>query len=199
MTTYRRRIILALGAVLGLAACGSNPVTRDFTPATALETAQVLPGGLHDFSVARIDVTVPDSLRESESNAYYPGTDIVWHGDPMGNRHEQVKAIFTDAMAKGVKPFDGARDVVLDIEVTRFHALTQKARYTVGGVHSIHFYLQVADAATGEVIVPKHFVKANLRAYGGSAAVAAEARGDTQKVRISRHLAGVIQDELAAL
>ncbi len=46
------------------------------------------------------------------------------------------------------------------------------------------------------MLIPSKFIKADFDAVGGAAAVAAEARGNTQKVRITQHLAWVIQQEL---
>ena len=40
-------------------------------------------------------------------------------------------------------------------------------------------------------------IKADLDAFGGRQAVLADARGDTQKVRITNHLAEVIRQELS--
>ena len=46
------------------------------------------------------------------------------------------------------------------------------------------------------MIVPIRTVKADLDAFGGQQALQAEARGLTQKVRITNHLAEVIRQEL---
>lgn len=43
-----------------------------------------------------------------------------------------------------------------------------------------------------------HFVKADFKALGGQEAIAAEARGVTQKYRITKQLAKVIQIELTS-
>ena len=96
----------------------------------------------------------------------------------------------------GVAGFTGTRPVILDVVVTRFHALSPRARYTIGGVHSVNFFLRVRDARTGETLIPSYHVEADLEAYGGATAVAAEALGDTQKRRITAHIARVIQTEL---
>jgi hypothetical protein len=76
-------------------------------------------------------------------------------------------------------------------------ALTEKARYTVGGVHAIQFDLTVRDAATGEVIRPAKRIIADFAGLGGSAAIAAEQQGITQKLRITEQLARVIDEELS--
>lgn len=90
----------------------------------------------------------------------------------------------------------GKAPVVLEIEVTRFHALTEKARYTVGGVHALQFHMMLRDARTGEIYGEPKFIKADFKALGGNAAIRAEREGITQKVRITRHLANVIRTEL---
>lgn len=95
------------------------------------------------------------------------------------------------------KPLDGAAGVDLVIDVKRFHAITEKARYTVGGVHNIVFDLAIKNPETGELVVPVRTIKADLDAFGGRQAVLADARGDTQKVRITNHLAEVIRQELS--
>jgi len=85
----------------------------------------------------------------------------------------------------------------IDIVVERFHSLTEKARYTVGGVHSIRFRMIVRDATTGKALSEPRVVRADLDAFGGQQALNAQARGLTQKVRITNHLAEVIRQELS--
>jgi len=205
------RPILAIGLALGLSACASvssvdsnayydtasraAPVDDTLNP-SAEAPAPVAIGT--SFKIVAVNVSVPDTLRVSEANRYYPSGDIVWREDPIGNRYEQVKAIVAAGLTQGVGGFNGEREVVLDVVVTRFHALTEKARYTIGGVHAIQFDMQLRDAQTGAILMAPHRVKADFDALGGNAAVAAEARGVTQKVRITNHLAFVIQQELGS-
>ncbi|MBM2291053.1 hypothetical protein JQX09_03985 [Sulfitobacter pseudonitzschiae] len=153
---------------------------------------------LSAFHITQINVDVPQSLKVSEANRYYPSGDIVWREDPLGDRHAQVKAIFEDALQRGAATMTGGTPVILDVTVSRFHALTEKARYTVGGVHSIAFTMQLRDATTGAMIGAPHLVRADLKAFGGQHAIEAVARGETQKVRITAHLANVLQQELNA-
>ncbi len=148
------------------------------------------------YAVEEINVSVPDSLSVSEANGYLPSGDIVWRGDPPGDRREQVKAIFEDAFAKGTAKNPGDVPVILNVEVLRFHALTEKTRYTFGGVHSIRFALFIYSAENGMLLEEPREVQADLLGYGGSRAIAAEAKGQTQKVRITEHLAYVIDTEL---
>ena len=119
-------------------------------------------------------VTVPRSLVSTEANTFKPVADIVWREDPFGDRHQQVKTIFEDAISAGVAPLQGNLPVVLHIEVTRFHALTERTRYSVGGVHEIGFLLTITNGRTGDVIVPAYQVNASLPAFGEARALAAE-------------------------
>lgn len=148
------------------------------------------------FNVQDVRVSVPDSLSVSEANVYYPTADIVWRGDVYGERHQQVEAIFEEAMTRGLNGLSGKRAIFVDIDVVRFHSLTERARYTVGGVHSIKFRVTLRDVQTGAVIGDPRMVNGDLKAYGGKKAVANEHRGLTQKVRILAHLAGLIQLEV---
>lgn len=178
---------------LGLSACSTfDPATRS-APMEAMAFQPVEPS----FDVTELRIQVPKDLRVSEANSYYPVADIVWRGDPIGDRHKQVLDIFATAMQRGTDPMDGVQDVAVDISVRRFHSLTEKARYTIGGVHSIRFRLTVRDAATGEVIIPERTINGDLAALGGRAAVAAEAQGITQKSRILDHLSFLISEELS--
>lgn len=151
-----------------------------------------------DYSVTRLNVVVSRDLTVSEANLYYPLADIVWREDPYGDgdRHAQVEAIVIPAAERAVGGLRGNRDVGVLIEWQRFHALTEKARFSVGGVHSMKFRLTVYDPVTGEPIEPVRVIDADLVAYGGETALRAVRAGQTQKVRISNHLAGVIQREL---
>jgi len=217
------KTILVLGLGLMVSACASVDVPTRNTPfeqlpnsavmtPTGYEATQpgslavptVVPGGLRAIapgqppvSVTSIVVRVPRSLKVSEANRYLPRGDIVWREDPIGDRHAQVQKIFQDALTQGVAPLNGPVNVVLDIQVSRFHALTEKARYTTGGVHSITFDLAIKHPETGALLVPIRTIRADLDAFGGQQALHAEARGLTQKVRISSHLAEVIRQELS--
>jgi len=180
-------------ALFGLSACASyDPATRN-APLEVPMAQSIQPS----FDVAELKIAVPKRLSVSEANVYYPRADIVWRDDPLGNRHKQVLNIFAESMQRGTDQLEGLQDVVVEVEVLRFHSLTEKARYTVGGVHSIKFNLTVKDAATGAVIVPTRLVNADLPALGGQAAIAADAVGNTQKARILGHLEQVIVQELS--
>lgn len=149
-----------------------------------------------DMMITKVTVRVPRTLKASEANRYIPQGDIVWREDPLGNRHAQVQAIVQNALEAGVRPLSGPVQAELDVEVLRFHALTQKARYTTGGVHSISFTMVLRDAQTGEALTEVREIEADLTAYGGRRALVAIAEGQTQKVRITGFLAKVIQQEI---
>lgn len=187
------KITLLATAVLGLSACGiTKPVSRNEPVAMPL----LAPVPATAFNVQDVRVSVPDTLSVSEANVYYPTADIVWREGVYGDRHVQVAAIFDEAMTRGVNALNGKRAIYVDVEVKRFHSLTERARYTVGGVHSIIFALTLRDVQTGMTIGEPRLINASLKAFGGKRAVAAEHRGITQKSRIMSHLAGLIQREL---
>ncbi len=183
-------------AATGQVAINHPDVSRlesEAAPSVALAPAMTAP-----VTINSVTVRVPRSLKVSEANSYIPRGDIVWREDPIGDRHAQVQKIVQDAMARGVTPLNGPINADLHIEVAKFHALTEKARYTTGGVHAITFQLALKDATTGELLMPVKTVKADLDAFGGKQALQAEGRGLTQKVRITNHLAEVIRQELSS-
>ncbi|WP_104019319.1 DUF6778 family protein [Roseovarius nitratireducens] len=192
---YLVRLIAALMLGLGLSACASVETATRNAPldAPALRPAAV------SLDVQEVRVRVPRSLRVSEANRYLPGGDIVWREDPPGDRHAQVAAILEQGLERGVAALPvGVVPVVLDVELTKFHALSEKARYTFGGVHAIQFTYTLRDPETGVALTEPKFVKADFKALGGQKAIAAERRGITQKVRITGQLANVILAELGA-
>jgi hypothetical protein len=86
---------------------------------------------------------------------------------------------------------------VIEVTVRRFHALTPRARQRpYGGIHAVTLDLAVFDAKTGLQIGAPGRVKADLEAYTGPAALAAEARGETQRARIVRRIAEVVESWL---
>lgn len=192
----KRVQITAMMMVLGfgLSACASVETATRNAPLEQTQTDLAAPAP--SFALAGYDVKVPTTLKVSEANSYRPKADIVWRGDVYGDRYQQVGAIFDDAIELGAGNLDGAMDVVVEIEITRFHALTEKTRYSVGGIHSIEFVMTIRDAQTGVIVRGPRDLKADLTGYGGSKAIQAEAQGLTQKFRITNHLARVIQEEM---
>lgn len=189
---HTKAFVLSFLVMTGLSACATyDPASRN-APLEVPMAQSIQPS----FDVAELKIEVPRSLRVSEANVYYPNADIVWRGDPMGDRYKQVLQIFADSMQRGTNQLDGLQDVTVEVQVVQFHALTQKARYAYGGEHSIKFNLTVKDTLTGAVIIPTRLVNADLVGLGGQRAIDAEMQGITQKTRISAHLEKVILEEL---
>ncbi len=186
---FNSRIIAALAVAgsLALAACGGTQWSTNYADV-------INPAVSKGWNVVRVEVTVPDTLTVSEDNAYAPNADIVWREDAFGNRHAQVDTIITNAAKRGASGLHGARRVKLLITVQQFHALSEKARALLNnsGVHDITFTAQVVDANTNAPLSPPDLIKADLVAFVGDQAIAAEKQGLTQKVRITSHVAKVI-------
>lgn len=194
MTAFRTA--LALMFAMGLSACGNYDLsTRNATPEEVLQGAHAVQA-LPSIKVVDTRINVPRSLEVSEANSYYPAGDIVWRGDAFGDRHAQIEAILSDSMAIARNGHEGRTPAVVEITLKRFHSLTEKTRYSVGGVHSIRFDLTLRDPKTGVALAPTREIRADLREYGGDRAIEAERQGLTQKLRVTRHLANVFRSEL---
>lgn len=190
------RTIASFALALGLGACASTPFSE--TPSrNAPEGAALVASNLTiqsaNWRLADVRVTVPGSLSVSEANRYYPIADIVWRGDPFGDRRAQIAKVIDDGMTNGLSHLRGDRPVYFDVTVSRFHSLTEKTRYSVGGVHNIKYQLSVVDAATGAVLHGPAKTEIALKAYGGDQAVIADRQGQTQKVRIESHLGNLMR------
>ena len=186
----------AMIAILGLSVSGCAAVDVATRNATVAPSAQAIALG-QVVGISDVKVNVSRNLKVSEAELYYPVADIVWRGDARGNRHEQVAAIFTAGAEAASSKLNGNTKARLEIDVKRFHALTNKARYTVGGVHSISFMMSLKDPETGVNLIEPRKIKADLKAYGGQDAADADARGETQKKRITEHLTSVIMTQIA--
>jgi hypothetical protein len=153
---------------------------------------------IRSYNVIDVVVNVSRSLEVAKTNSLIPAGDIVWTEDAPGDRHAQVQAILQDAMEIGALGLDGDRDVIMVIDLARFHALSKTARYTVGGGHTIIFDVTLIDPATGVIVEGPRRIDASFPALGGAAALIAERSGLTQKSRITNHLVKVINDEMTA-
>lgn len=167
-----------------------QPITAkwrtDYAPLYADETSK--------WKVSAINVNVPSSLSVSEANSYAPNADIVWRGEPRGDRRQQVGAIIKDAFENGTKTLTSGHPVVMDVQLNEFHALTEKIRYSSyhAGVHNISFNVSVRDAKTGAVLLPPQTIQSDLTGYTGFQAIQMEQQGQTQKVRITNHVAATV-------
>lgn len=139
--------------------------------------------------------TIPD-IAVSEDGGFYPSADIVWRGDPVGPRVPQIAAMFETAVTRNKSILTGQQPIVVDIQLVRFHGVTEQTRYSVGGVYNIVFNMTVRDAASGAILEPTRRIVANLDAPGGSEAVRLERSGQTEKVRVTSFLSSVLRTEL---
>ena len=150
------------------------------------------------YRITDLTVIVPADLRVSEADSYFPLADIVWHGDPEGDRRVQVAQIFREAVGLAIADQPTGQEATLEIVVTRFHCLTRKARYTIGGRHSIHFDLTLRDAQTGSILSGPETVIAVLRAPDGAGALTEEYElGRSQRAVIVAWLSHVIRRQIA--
>ena len=196
-------IFLALAVLIGLGGCDAVKSSRtDGLPLAEIKvdgTKPILASNGSDarYAVDSIDIIVPDSLRVSEENLFYPSADVVWRGEPQGDRLAQIKLILQEGLGAGVSTLKQGTAVNLSIQVERFHALTEKARFSVGGVHDVVFLLTVTDAKTAIVLEGPRRVEVSIRASGNDAAIAEDAAGRTQRVVIIEGLTKAIRDALS--
>ncbi len=203
MTLTKTLAILSLA--LGLAGCTApDTASRSNSPVQALTVPQSGATPVHgprvlqsQYIIDKVNIDVPRSLRVSEANVFHPNADIVWRGEPLGDRYAQVGAIFNEAFSTATAMMHSGRHVTVDIQVTYFHCVTEKTRYTFGGIHSMHFILTVRDAAIGAVIDGPRKVLAEVKAAGGARAIAEEEAGLTQRVVVLRRLSEVMRRELS--
>ena len=192
------RISAALAALLALSACGSprevamRNAPLDLGPGSAFATAPAL----RSYDVVRFDFMVPRDLTVSERNGYYPVADIVWRGDPIGDRKAQLGEIFSTALKRGMGELQGGRPVAVEIELIRFHGVTERVLYSIGGNYHIVFEMTVRDAETGAILEPARRIETNLASNGGDAVLRDQQMGQTQKVRVTEFLAVMLRDEL---
>ena len=192
MSLTRRAALLGASTLL-LSACvgGGGSFKTEYVPLSASQSA--------GWRLADVRVAVPKTLVVSEAKSLLPTADIVWREDPMGDRYAQVATIMDNAITRGAQGLRGARQVIIDVTVTRFHALTFEAelRDQNWGVHNIDFTAQVVDARTGEVLVPATAIRAELPALSGQQMRDARKRGLTQKSMITSHVAKTVAGWLA--
>ncbi|SHF77864.1 hypothetical protein SAMN05444273_11230 [Litoreibacter ascidiaceicola] len=191
------KLIAGLAVAVGLSACASSGPISETATRNAPDVAPVVGAELTarsaDWRLADVRVNVSGDLKVSEANRYYPIADIVWREDPYGDRRAQVAKILDDGLTSGLTHLKGDRPVFFDINLSRFHSLTEKTRVSIGGVHNIIYTLTVVDAATGVALHGPIEMEIALKAFGGDQAFEAERRGQTQKVRIQTHLASLMR------
>lgn len=200
MKLQRLGLLAAVALTLGACARPELVTTDTATRNMPLELPALAGAAVteaRDYALTDLRVLVPGDLRVSESNSWYPFVDIVWRGDPVGDRRGQIAALFEEAAARNIAtPAEGQRPVIADVVLRRFHGVTERTRYTVGGVYSIRFDLTIRDAETGAILEPARLVEADLPAPGGQAAVELERAGQTERVRVTDHLTWVLRQQL---
>jgi len=191
------KIICVAALVLGVAGCASvDTVSRNApldVPAFGVEGRVVA----RSYVIEDMTFAASSDLSVSESNSYYPNADVVWRGDPIGDRIQQIGTIFETATVRNQDRLEGNIPVVVDFELVRFHGVTERTRFSIGGVYNIVFTMSVRNAVTGEIIEEARLIKADLSAPGGVAALMQEQRGQTEKVRVTDFLTQVFKDELS--
>ena len=141
------------------------------------------------WKLASVVASVPASLTVSNSNTLAPNADIVWHGEPFGDRRAQVAAIMDEGITQGAADLKGRRPVTITARVLQFHAVTPAAiARAPAAVHNIEYAIQVLDAESEAELTPEQVISADLEAYVGASAVTAAITGLTQKRRIVDHI-----------
>ena len=181
----RRRTVLASGlAMVALAGCSNN---WSVAYEQGLDSSITRAWRLND-----VVIFVPDELTVSNDNTFVPNADIVWHGDPYGDRKAQVSSILDEGISRGASVLRGRRPVNIVVSLRQFHSVTPAAvARAPSAVHNIEFIIEVRDAATGQTLNAPELISADLEAYVGAAAVTAAINGETQRKRIVTHLDAV--------
>lgn len=179
-----RRSVLFGGSALLLAGCSNKwEVAYEWG---------VDPVVAKTWNVTDVMSVAPGTLSVSNANTFAPNADIVWHGEPYGDRRAQVARILEEGITRGASALKGPRDVTIVANVRHFHSVTPASlAQAPGAVHNIRYVTQVLDSDTGEPLTEQEEISADLEAYVGAAAVTAAMQGDTQRVRIVNHLARV--------
>ncbi len=184
-------------AVAAKAPLGSARLTKVTNVSASVVRSRKSTRSVH-WTVQDVRVNVPQTLKVSEANSLMPAADIVWRGDPYGDRRAQVREIIDLAVSQAALSLHGPEPVYIDIDLKKFHALSQKARATIGGWHTVKFTVHVRDAASGADVIQPFPIDIELPAYGGQKAINAEMRGLTQKLRIEREITRVMRKRLNA-
>lgn len=181
-----RRTLLVTGSASLLAGCAGR---WEVSYAQGLD-----PTVTRGWNASQVIATIPDFLTVSNDNTYAPNADIVWHGDPFGDRKEQVAAILKEAVTAASAPLKGPRSVAISAQLLHFHGVTPAATNRApGAVHNIGFRAQVFDARTREPLTGAATIEADLEANVGAMAITAAVEGQTERKRIVEHLTIVMQ------
>ena len=178
--------------MVALSACSSGEVVS--SNKTFRAPISVPAGNISNWKVNAVRVVIPETMTvSSDPKVRKPRDQIVWWGEAAGDRKVQVSRILENAVRQGASGLRGKRGVNIDVQLAMFHALTPKARANkLAGRHDLKFTLVVRDAATGTMLAQSGMIDASINAFQGQDAVEAVARGETQKVRITRRITSVV-------
>ena len=180
-----KRVIAALALCQMLAGCVST-FAVDFDGPVNPEVART-------WTVTNVIVDVPRALTVAEApSVMVPQADIVWHGDPPGDRRAQVASILEQGAWAGVAGLQGGKPVVLQLTLQQFHGVTPAAlSRSPAAVHNIAFAARFLNAQ-GQPLTEPTNIRADLDAIVGVAAILATQQGATQKYRVTNNIAKVI-------
>ena len=175
----------AIVAALFLSGCGGR-FASDYAEEVAPEVSRT-------WHVMDVRAIVHDNRTVSDDNVLIPVADIVWHGEPAGDRKAQVAAIVAEGTRAAAAPLSRGRPVEIHIAVDRFHGVTPVAiNRSPAAVHDIVFRIAVVDGRTREVLVPPERVTASLVAHTQTNAILSRLEGQTERQRIVDHVAEVV-------
>ncbi|MDK3072420.1 hypothetical protein QO034_04780 [Sedimentitalea sp. JM2-8] len=178
--------MMLLPALVFLSACGGQFETEYGQPIDA-NVSQT-------WRVTAVNVTVPDSLTVSDENSFLPRADIVWHGDPPGDRRAQVQKIVAASAKTAVSGLRGNRPVALNMTVQAFHGVSPIALARAPeAVYAMAFLAQITDARTGTALTPLTHIQADTPALVGEAGINAAQFGPTQTEQVSSHIVATLQ------
>ncbi len=150
------------------------------------------PSVSRNWRVVSVDVVVPDTLTVSNADTLAPEADIVWHGDPDGDRRAQVATIIETGVAQGARGLRGGMPVHFLIVLEHFHGVTPRAtRIAPSAVHNIRYTIRVFDNRNGRELTNAVHIDADLEALLGEQLVAYRAAGGSEKARIIAQIAEV--------
>lgn len=183
----QRRAFITTASMFGLIGCSGPGLAMRETVRPQMERSYALRG---------FNFKAKPGLRVSESESFYPAADVVWRGDPIGARLPQIAAMFKEAADRNRAVLDGAFPIDVDVTLVRFHGVTNRTRYTFGGVYNVVFDITIRRAGSDEVIEPPRRVVGNLDAPGGERAALLDQAGQTQKVRVTDFLTSLLRAQL---
>lgn len=181
--------------LIGLAGCMDMP---EASRNAVMDSQLVSPGieASRSYTVRDVHVVVPQSLTVSEANTIKPRADIVWRGDQGPDRHEQLRVLFEEAAA-GAEALRGDVPVNVEVELIRFHGLTQYTRYNFRGDYDILARITVTDAKTGAILEAPHEVHMLLPAMSPAQVVETESQGYTERMFVQDFLRDALTAELS--